>query len=334
MLTFLATRWSLAATLALLLAALVAQDPLGAAFGAADVYELPASAVLPKDLFVVANTAVIDGEVRGNLAVIARRVVVRGAVGGTTNLLAARIELQGARVGVVRTIGAAQIEPLAGSAAGPGRVLPASLGRVLPASLAPQAARQDEPAQPEAQTGLGSALLTLAGFAALAAILLALTPRSLISPAEALHERPWRTLLVGLLSVLHFMLLPLATILLALLVAYFWSWFPATLLVVFVLAGFGLLWFLSPLVTGVWAGRWLNRAFGRAPHDRLALVLGVVLVAMVAQLPALGWVVSLASFVLAVGAVAVAGARAGAGPVPQLVVAPEPPHPAGEGVEG
>lgn len=330
MIAFLATRLSLAATLAFLVAALVAQDPLGAAFGAADVYELPADAVLPKDLFVVANTAVIDGEVRGNLAVIARRIVVRGAVGGTTNLLAARIEVQGARLGVVRTIGAAQIEPLAGSTAG--------VGRVLPASLAPRAARQGEPAQPElqpeAQAGPAAALLTLVGFAALAAILLALTPRSLISPAEALRERPWRTLLVGLLSVTHFMLLPLATILLALLVAYFWSWFPATLLVIFVLAGFGLLWFLSPLVTGIWAGHWLNRAFGRAPHERPALVLGVVLVAMMAQLPSLGWVVSLASFVLAAGAIAVAGARAGARAVPQPVAAPELAPPAADGVDG
>jgi hypothetical protein len=91
-----------------------AQAPASATFGWGDAYELPAGAVVPKDLYVVANEATIDGTVEGDLAVVARRVELTGTAKGNTNLVAARIEITGRPLGIVRTggtVGAAQIIP-------------------------------------------------------------------------------------------------------------------------------------------------------------------------------------------------------------------------------
>ena len=75
-------------------------------------------------------------------------------------------------------------------------------------------------------------------------------------------------------------------------------------------AALRLLWFLSPLVTGVWLGRWANARLGREREARLAQILAVVLVALLGQLPTVGVVVYLVSFVLAVGALVTPGRRA------------------------
>lgn len=329
MLTLHFGRLGLSAVLAAVLAAALAQDPVGATFAAADSYRLPAGVVIPTDLYVVANNVVIEGEVRGHLAVIARRATVSGAVGGSANVAAARIELQGARLGVVRTVGATLAQPRVAPAGDADMALPVSyadatrMAQEDPPSRGPDAIRENLPVRDPATTWLRPTALLLVGFAALAAMLLALVPRVLVRPAAVLDERPWRALLVGGLVVLHFLFIPLGTIALALLVGYFWDWFVGMLLLLFMLTGFGLVWLLSPLVTGVWAGRRLNRAFGRAPYSRPLLVLGVVLVALAGQLPGVGWVVYLASLVLATGAVAVAAGRAARGPLaaPQLPAA-------------
>ncbi|HVG99084.1 MAG TPA: polymer-forming cytoskeletal protein, partial [Chloroflexota bacterium] len=101
----------LAVVLASLLALPPAQAPASATFGGGEVYELPAGAVVPKDLYVIASEATIDGTVEGDVAVVARRVRLTGTVKGNTNIVAARIEITGRTAGIVRTVGAAQIIP-------------------------------------------------------------------------------------------------------------------------------------------------------------------------------------------------------------------------------
>ncbi|NTU85519.1 MAG: polymer-forming cytoskeletal protein, partial [Chloroflexales bacterium] len=244
---------------------------------------------------------VIEGTVEGDLAVIGRRVLITGTVKGNTNVLAARIELDGQLNGLIRTIGAAQITPRATTpgSTSQGTILPA---RYVPAGLRAQAA---PPAQgsDEEPLWMATALLAL-GFALLGAALLRRAPQALNEPARRLEGRPWLTALIGILTAQFFVLIPLGTALLALLMAFFWSWFPAVLLVLFIFAGFGLVWFLSPLITGVWLGRWLNARLGRAPKSLPVQLLAVVLVALLGQLPSVGVLVSLVSFVLAVGALA------------------------------
>lgn len=301
MVSFQLWRWSLAGLCASLLALASLQSPASATFGFGETYRLPADEVVPKDLYVIANDVVVEGTVEGDLAVIGRRVLVTGTVKGNTNVLAARIELAGEMSGFIRTIGAAQITP---PAASPGS---ASQGGILAARYLPAGIVAQEAPQPQAASGQSpwlTAALVVIGFALLSAVLLWLAPQALHGPARRLEGRPWLTALIGLLTAQFFLLIPLGTALLAVLMTAFWSWFPAMLLVVFILTGFGLVWFLSPLITGVWLGRWVNARMGRAPESRLMPILAVVLVALLGQIPTLGTIVYLVSFVLAVGALA------------------------------
>jgi hypothetical protein len=75
---------------------------------------------------------------------------------------------------------------------------------------------------------------------------------------------------------------------------------------------FGLLslaWFLSPLVTGMWLGRWLASLLGRDMGQTPALMLGIVLLVILGRLPFIGWFIYLLSFFLAVGGLVLASRR-------------------------
>jgi hypothetical protein len=336
----------LAAVLASVLALPPAQAPASATFGWGEVYELPAGTVVPKDLYVVADEATIDGTVEGDVVVIARRVRLGGTVKGHTNIVAARIEITGRPLGIVRTVGAAQIippSPLPGPAA-PGAPLPvptatpaATAARfttlafgAAPAPAPPSARPQPRP-RPVVSwwqtTGTGQLLL---GFAALSALLLWRAPGALVRPARAIAAHPWRTLLIGLLAAQLSVLLPLATGALVVLMGVFWGWFPAVLLAAALAAGLGLLWVLSPLVTGVWLGRRLGPLLGRGPDSPPVLVGGVLLLGLLGQLPRFGWLVYLASFLLALGALLGLAAPARPARAPAPALEPLPPAPAPE----
>jgi hypothetical protein len=348
----------LAVTLVSVLALPPAQAPASATFGGGESYTLPAGAVAPKDLYVIASEATIDGTVEGDLAVIARRVTLTGTVKGNTNIVAARIEITGRTAGIVRTIGATQIIPPAPPAV-PGAPLvplpgapfpaptpgPAATAPPRPAATAPAANPAGlslmsfgaVPVAGAAATAAPGGGLTswwqttgqlLLGFAVLSALLLWRAPGALTRPARALSAHPWRTLLLGLLVAQFSLIVPLATGVLVLATSVFWGWFPGVLLGVGLVAGFGLLWFLSPLVTGVWLGRRVGVLLGRGADSTPLLIAGVLVLALLGQLPTIGWMVYLVSFVLALGAlIASAGGRAAPAPLPAAgapVPAPAP----------
>jgi hypothetical protein len=148
--------------------------------------------------------------------------------------------------------------------------------------------------------------LVLAGFALLAWLTLRLTPRLLTGPASVLAAQPGRAGLYGLLAALLFIFLPLASALLIVAMVLFWGWFPGVVLGLALFSVLAMLWFLSPLITGLWLGRRLASALGREANDLAALLGGVLLLALLGRLPFVGWLVSLVSFVLALGALIVA----------------------------
>ena len=155
--------------------------------------------------------------------------------------------------------------------------------------------------------------LVLAGFALLAWLTLRLTPRLLTGPASVLAAQPGRAGLYGLLAALLFIFLPLASALLIVAMVLFWGWFPGVVLGLALFSVLAMLWFLSPLITGLWLGRRLATALGREANDLAALLGGVLLLALLGRLPVVGWLVSLVSFVLALGALIVARRAGGAG---------------------
>ncbi|HMQ54756.1 MAG TPA: hypothetical protein PKE64_09365 [Anaerolineae bacterium] len=74
-----------------------------------------------------------------------------------------------------------------------------------------------------------------------------------------------------------------------------------------------LIWFLSPLVTGLWLGRHLNLALGRAPDYLPILIGGVLILALLGRVPLLGWLVYLVSFIFALGGLLLARRSGGGG---------------------
>ena len=148
-----------------------------------------------------------------------------------------------------------------------------------------------------------------------------LAPRLVTGPARALAAQPGRAGLYGLLTALLFIFLPLVSALLVFVMVLFWGWFPGVVLGLAFFGVLAVLWFLSPLITGLWIGRRLATAFGREANDLAALLGGVLLLAVLGRLPYVGWLVSLVSFVLALGALILAR-RAGSGPAAQALGAP------------
>jgi hypothetical protein len=152
--------------------------------------------------------------------------------------------------------------------------------------------------------------LVLVGFALLAWLALRLTPHLLTGPASAL-------------AAILFIFLPLASAALMFVMVLFWGWFPGVVLGLALFGVLAMLWFLSPLITGLWLGRRLATALGREANDLTALLGGVLLLALLGRLPFVGWLVSLVSFVLALGALIVARrASGGSRPVAQVLGQP------------
>lgn len=157
--------------------------------------------------------------------------------------------------------------------------------------------------------------LALAGFALLAWLTMRLAPQLLTSPASTLAAQPGRAGLYGLLTALLFVFVPLASALLMFVMGLFWGWFPALALGLALFGALAVLWFLSPLVTGLWLGRRLATALGREASDLTALLGGALLLALLGRIPVVGWLVSLVSFVLTLGAL-IAVRRPGSGDRP------------------
>ncbi|NWF79146.1 MAG: polymer-forming cytoskeletal protein [Chloroflexi bacterium] len=146
-------------------------------------------------------------------------------------------------------------------------------------------------------------LLTLAGFALLGWLMLRYTPAALRRPAEALAARPGQAALYGIAAVAVLFAIPLLSGLVFLAILLFWGWFPAIMFALLLTAALVLAWTLSPLITGLWAGRALLAATGRSEGDFVALCIGVLLIVLASLLPWLGWLVGLVSLVFALGAI-------------------------------
>ena len=171
----------------------------------------------------------------------------------------------------------------------------------------------------------------LLGFALLAWLLLRFAPRLLTRPANAIANRPARAGLYGLLAAVGFIFIPLISALLVFLMVLLWGWFPGLVLAFFLFGALALLWFLSPLVTGLWLGQRLNLALGREVDYLPLLVTGVLLLALLGRIPILGWLVYLVSFILALGGLIVARWPGGGTPSVIPVESPRPaPYSTGE----
>lgn len=270
---------------------------------------LTKSAQVGGDALIGGGAGSVDGTIVGNLWLAMGTAELAARVGGNA-------ELAGETINVADTATISGTLRYTSAVPNPTLEAIATTAQYTP----PTPAQRPDPVA----TFLGWVLrtaLVLAGFALLAWLTLRLAPRLLTGPAGALAAQPGRAGLYGLLTALLFIFLPLASALLVFAMVLFWGWFPGVVLGLALFGVLAVLWFLSPLITGLWLGRRLATAFGRETNDLAALLGGVLLLALLGRLPFVGWLVSLVSFVLALGALIVAR-RAGSGPAAQALGQP------------
>jgi cytoskeletal protein CcmA (bactofilin family) len=258
-----------------------------------------------------------ESSVGGDAVMVGGLGIIEGVVNGDLNAFTERLSI-GAQVSGDAELGAGTIAFSSGAAIG-GDLLYRTEERVdvpqgvVDGEVTFRESEEDEATQPDpvART-IGiiiSTVLTLLGFALLGWLLLRFAPQSLIRPANTIRERPGAVVLTGLLATLLLMFIPLASALLVFIVILFWGWLPGIAMGGFLFGLLTLIWSLSPLVTGLWLGRWLGSLAGRDMGPLAALMAGAVLIVLLQLIPIVGWIVGLVSFVLALGGLLLLASR-------------------------
>jgi cytoskeletal protein CcmA (bactofilin family) len=258
-----------------------------------------------------------ESSVGGDAVLFGGLGIVEGAVEGDLNAFAERLSI-GAQVGGDAEVGAGTLTFSSGANIA-GDLLYRTEERadvpqdVVAGEVTFREVQEEEEAQPDpvAQVlgWLWRTALILLGFVLLGWLLLRFAPRTLLRPANTISERTGAAALTGLVAALLFMFIPLASALLVFAVILFWGWFPGIAMGLFLFGLLSLAWFLSPLVTGMWLGRWLASLLGRDMGQTPALMLGIVLLVILGRLPFIGWFIYLLSFILAVGGLVLASRR-------------------------
>lgn len=241
--------------------------------------------------YLAGGEALIDGKVANELRIGAGVVNLNGSVGRDATIEA----------GTLNIGGAAQIAgQLTYTAPEQVTIPPGVAGDVR--------FEQREVAQPASRpiidlNRIVRILLTLVGFVLLGWLVLRYTPAALRRPAEALAARPGQAALYGIAAMVVLFAIPLLSGLLFLAILLFWGWLPAIMFALLLTAALVLAWTLSPLITGLWAGRALLAVTGRSEGDFVALCIGALLIVLASTLPWVGWLVGLVSLVFALGAI-------------------------------
>lgn len=179
---------------------------------------------------------------------------------------------------------------------------------------------------PEQQPGLGTFLTqSLREFITLlviGVIALFVVPRSYLSPARTLRQRPVRSFGAGLLSAVASLPALLLAILIALLIAFIlafvrletllmlWGIGASTVVVVAVIVLYFLIFFVSRALACLWIGRWLVRVtIGDDNSRRVALIgqgVGCTLLALLSPVPWVGLAINVLAILFGLGAMMLA----------------------------
>ncbi len=163
-------------------------------------------------------------------------------------------------------------------------------------------------------------VLLVIGLALLAWVWVRVAPNLLLSTTHAIEARPVE---VGLYGIVVAALIPLITAALVILAGLFWGWFVALATFAFLFGAIMLLWFFSPLLTGLWVGRKVAERTDRITGTLTTLLVGALLIVLVARLfsviPFVGVLIAaviyLFSFALALGGMWVSRRQPNATPV-------------------
>ncbi|NJN19094.1 MAG: hypothetical protein HC822_24000 [Oscillochloris sp.] len=146
--------------------------------------------------------------------------------------------------------------------------------------------------------------MTMLGIVVLGLLIIRFAPRTITRPADMIGAQPGQVTLYGIGAAILLIFLPILSALLVFVMVLFWGWFPGITLLLFLFAGLTTIWYLSPLISGLWLGRLILQQMGRDDSAMVALALGAAIILLLSLIPFLGWLVALTSFILTLGSLA------------------------------
>ena len=226
------------------------------------------TADIGRDLHAAGNTLDVDGDVGGRVSLAAQTAAVRGDIGGTLRFQGDSLSLgPGARVGGDLVYRSPEEAEIAAGAEISGKTQ----------KLAPRPRSTREPRKP--RSPVIPAVIFFVTVFACGVIGLAAAPRFFVDAANAVGNRPWWNLLLGLLALI---VLPITAVVVCVTVIGL----PLGILAL-VLWGAALL--LSGVPVGTSVGRWLLAKLGSVgPSAYAGLFLGLLLLTLVGFVPYLG----------------------------------------------
>ena len=261
----------------------------------------------------------VTGEIGGDAFVFAGGADISGAIGGDLRAGLGTLHLSGV-IGGDADIQAGEIS--ASDSARIGGELKYSAPEQLqfPAGVARDIQFEAPPADQAAGGTIVGAIFgwifrTIAigiGVVILGWLLMRFRPNILVRPATAIRSNPVETGLYGLLAAALLIFIPVASLILVAFTWAFWGVFPGIAVFVFLVASSAVIWFLSPLLTGVWLGEIIGERLGGNQNPLILLLMGALLIVVLGRIPFLGWLVYLLSFVLALGGLLRSGTGAAA----------------------
>jgi hypothetical protein len=239
-----------------------------------------------RDLVLAGGTATVAAPVARNVKIGSGTATLQSRVGGDVTGQVDHLKLDGAQIG--RNLDYTsnnQVEILNG------------------AGVAGTTTRHTPASQGTATNGFIGWLRALIGIFALGLLLILLLPRASARSIDVLRAEPWLSLGIGAGILILTPIVAVIVFIIGLLIGGWWLGLLLIPLWILALA-------LGYVVSGFLVGRLLFAQLGWGRyHDALALLGGLLILAVVGIIPLLGWLVSLAALVFGSGALALVATR-------------------------
>ena len=262
----------------------------------------------------------LDGEVGGDAAIVGGSADISGAIGGDFFGGLWTLDLSGT-IGDDADIAISELRIADGARIGGALRYTAEEKQEFSAGVASDIRFEESAEEGFAETTVGAiwrwllrTIAIVAGVAIVGWLLLRFAPNALARPVAAIRAKPLETGLYGLLAAVLLIFIPIVSIVLVVFFWTLWGALPGIVMFVFLFASLALIWFLSPLLTGLWLGESINARLGGDSRPLAVLLSGALLLIILGRIPFLGGVVYLLSFVLTLGALLRSGIEA-RGPV-------------------